>query len=173
MRVVEHRRHSLRDPTGIHLSPEGLELARRLRPTLGPFDRVVASPKPRAVETVRSLGFSVDALVPDLAEMPDDAGVTVAGANLHSFADYVRSVERSEVAARYARHQAEVMRAELERTPDGGRLLVVSHGGVIEFAAAGTRVAGVAHWGAPVGYLEGVRFYLDRGRWVRGELLRL
>ena len=173
MRVVEHRRHSRRDPAGVHLNVEGLELVRRLRPTIGRFDRVVASPKPRALETAQSLGFEVDALLPDLAEMPEDAGVNVAALEHRSFAEYVRWVGRSEVASRYARHQAEVMRAELEKTPDGGRMLMVSHGGVIEFAAAGTEVPEVAGWGPPVEYLEGVRFYLDRGRWVRGEVLRL
>jgi broad specificity phosphatase PhoE len=173
MRVVEHRRHSHRDPAGIHLSREGVELARRLTPTIGRFDRVVTSPKPRAVETAEALGFAVDAFVPDLGGMPDDAAPALGGLDLRSFADYVRLVDRSEVAAQYARRQADRLREELERTPEGGRMLAVSHGGIVEFSAAGAVGHAASQWGALVGHLEGVRLTLDRGRWVRGEVIRI
>jgi len=172
MRVIEHRRHSRRDPVGIHLNREGLELARRVAPALGRFDRVVTSPKPRAVETAEALGFAVDALLPELAMMPDDVGLPIDELHPRSFADYVRFVGRSEAMADYARTQANLMREELERLPDGGRLLMVSHGGIIEFGAAGTRPADAMTWGAPVDYLEGFRLTLSRGEWVRGEVLR-
>ncbi|MGA8709818.1 MAG: histidine phosphatase family protein [Thermoplasmata archaeon] len=172
MRVLEHRRHSRRDPAGIHLNREGLELARRIAPTLGRFDRVVTSPKPRALETAEALGFSVDALLPELAMMPDDVGLPIDELHPRSFADYVRFVGRSEAMADYAQTQATLMREELERLPDGGRLLLVSHGGIIEFGAAGARPGDAMTWGEPVGYLEGIRLTLSRGEWVRGEVLR-
>jgi broad specificity phosphatase PhoE len=173
MRVVEHRRHSRRDPVSIHLNHEGRELARRVAPTLGRFDRVVSSPKPRAVETAEALGFTVDALLPELQMMPDDAGVAVDELNPRSFADYVRIAKRSEAMGEYAVRQATVMRQELERLPDGARLLMVSHGGIIEFGAAAARPREAMRWGEPLGYLEGIRLYLDRGKWVRGEVLRV
>jgi len=173
VRVLEHRRHSRRDPTDIHLSREGVELARRVAPTLGRFDRVVASPKPRAVETVQALGLSLDAVLPELGVMPDDAGLAGDAPSLRSFADYVRATERSEAAAEYAFRQATLMRAELARLPEGGRLLLVSHAGVIEFGAAAARPQEALSWGPPAGDLEGVRLFLDQGDWVRGEVLRV
>lgn len=173
MRVVEHRRHSRRDPGDPHLSREGLELARRVAPTLGRFDRVVSSPKRRAIETAEALGFSVDAEVPDLALMPDDVGPAFDELNPRSFAEYVRAAARNRSLGEYARRQAKVMREELSRVPDGGRLLIVSHGGVIEFGAAAARSRDAMTWGEPTGYLEGVRLTLERGRWVRGEVLRV
>jgi len=172
MRVVEHRRHSRRDPVGIHLNRAGVELARRVAPTLGRFDRVVASPKPRAVETAEALGFAVDAVLPELAVMPDDVGLAIDELNPRSFADYVRFTARSEAMAEYATNQANLMREELERLPDGARLLMVSHGGIIEFGAAAARARDAMTWGAPLGYLEGIRLSLQRGEWVRGEVLR-
>jgi len=172
MRIVEHRRHGHRDADGIHLSRDARDLARRLAPTLGRFDRVVASPKPRAVETAEALGGRVDAVLPDLAEMPDDRGLATGVGSARSFADYVRWTERSAVAGQYGRHLGELMRSELERLPDGSRLLMVSHGGVVEFSAAAARPHEAAGWGPPVGYLEGVRLSLEHGRWVRGEVLR-
>jgi broad specificity phosphatase PhoE len=172
MRVVEHRRHSRRDPAGIHLNRAGLELARRIAPTLGAFDRVVTSPKPRALETAQALGFTVDAVLPELGVMPDDVGIAVDELHPRSFGDYVRLTERSEAMAEYAQQQAELMREELERLRDGSRLLMVSHGGIIEFGAAAARPSDAKSWGEPAGYLEGFRLSLSRGEWVRGEVLR-
>jgi broad specificity phosphatase PhoE len=173
MRVVEHRRHSRRDPADIHLSQDGVDLAGRVALTLGHFDRVVASPKPRAVETVEALGFSLDAVLPDLGVMPDDVGFAVATSSPRSFGDYVRASERSAAMAEYALRQATLMREELMRLPDGGRLLMISHAGVIEFAVAASRPQDALFWGPVPGYLEGARLFLDRGAWVRGEVLRV
>ena len=173
MRVLEHRRHSRRAPSDPHLSREGVALAHRVARTIGPFDRVVTSPKPRAVETAEALGFPVDATLPELAEMPDDAGLSVDSLGLRSFADYVRGVARSGAMARYADRQADLMLRELERLPENGRLLLISHGGVIEFGAAAARPREARAFGEMLGHLEGVRLILDRGRWVRGEVLRV
>jgi len=174
MRVLEHRRHSRRETGGVHLSREGRALARRVAGTVGPFDRVVTSPKPRAIETAEALGFTVDATLDELAEMPDDVGLSDEALGNRSFVDYVRAVERSEEVAAYARRQAEVMRAQLARAPDpDGRLLLVSHGGIIELGAAAARPEDARAWGESLGYLEGVRLYWDRGKWVRGEVLRV
>jgi len=173
VRVLEHLRHSRRDPAGIHLNAAGLELARRVAPTLGPYDRVVTSPKPRAVETAEALGLTVDARLPELAMMPDDVGLSVDELLPRSFADYVSFVHRSESMAEYANDQARLMRDELERLPEGGRLLLISHGGIIEFGAAAARPQDARSFGVPVGYLEGVRLSLENGRWVRGEVLRV
>jgi len=173
MRVLEHRRHSRREPSDPHLSPDGVALARRVARSVGRFDRVVTSPKTRAVETAEALGFSVDATLPELAEMPDDAGLPLETLGALTFADYVRGVQRSRPMAAYAHRQAALMRRELERVPDGGRLLLISHGGVIEFGAAAARPVEARTWGGPLGHLEGVLLALDGGAWVRGDVLRV
>jgi broad specificity phosphatase PhoE len=173
MRVVEHRRHSRRDPGGVHLNAEGLEIARRVAPTLGRFDRAVSSPIPRAVETAEAVGFPPDALLPELALIPSDMDRLVESSNARSFADYVRLTEEKRSAAAYARRQSELLRKQLEKVDDGGRLLVVSHGGVIEFGAAGACPEDARTFGPMAGYLEGVRLFLDGREWVRGEVLRV
>lgn len=173
MRTVEHRRHSHRSPADVHLSRSGVALARRVAPTLGRFDRVLSSPKPRAVETVEALGLVLDGTLPELGVMPDDAGVGGNAPAPRSFAEYGRLAERSGEAAQYAARQAALMRRELERVPDGGRLLLISHTGIVEFGAVGARPHDAAAWGPPAGYLEGIRLTLDRGKWVRGEVVRV
>ena len=173
MRVVEHRRHSRREPTGVHLSPAGIALARRVGPSFGRFDRVVASTKPRAIETVEALGFPLDATLPELAVLPDDAGLDVEAEHPRSFEDYVTLTHRHRRMAEYANGVAALLQAELERVPDGGRLLMISHAGIIEFGAAAARPSDARTFGATADVLEGVRLTLDHGRWVRGEVLRV
>jgi len=174
MRVIEHRRHSRRETGGVHLSKEGRALARRVAGSIGRFDRVVTSPKARAVETAEVLGFTVDATLAELAEMPDDAGLSDDLFGDHTFPDYVRAIRRSNAVAEYAHLQAELMRAQLALLPEpNGRLLMVSHGGIIELGAAAALREGGGGWGGGFGYLEGIRLYLERGKWVRGEVLRV
>lgn len=172
MRTLEHRRHSRRDPSGVQLNAAGRALARSVGAILPRFDRVVTSPKPRAIETAERMGRRVDATVPELGTMPDDLGVLPGAEAPHSFADYARWVRESPIAARYARTQSARWRAELERVPDGGSLLMISHGGVIELGAVAALPRRAATWGGPLGYLEGVRLTWD-GRWVSGEVLRV
>ena len=173
MREVEHRRHSRRDPGGPHLNGEGREIARRVAPLLGRFDRVVSSPIPRAVETVEALGLKVDATLADLAMVAEEVQRVLEAYPPTSFADYVSLARRRRVVAEFARRQANLMREELERLPDGGRLLIISHGGVIELGAAGARPQDIRSFGPTAGYLEGVRLGLDDGDWVRAEPVRV
>jgi broad specificity phosphatase PhoE len=172
MRILEHRRHSRRDPDSPHLNPAGIALARQLGPGLGSFDRVVTSPKPRAVETAQALGRSVDAELPELGTMPREVGLVHDRAGLRSFGDYARALEQHATLRDFAAAQAALYVRELERVPDGGRLLLISHGGLIELGAVAAYPAARA-WGGPLGYLEGVRLMRDGPRWGRGEVLRV
>ena len=70
MRIVEHRRHTMRVKPGQHLSQAGIDLARKIGNNLGPFVRVVTSDIPRAFETAIVMGFAVDEQVDELANLP-------------------------------------------------------------------------------------------------------
>jgi hypothetical protein len=73
MKTLEVRRHSLRkDGAGSQLSQEGVDLARRLGASTGPFARVVTSVVPRARETAIAMGFAVDL---ELVTMATDEAV--------------------------------------------------------------------------------------------------
>jgi broad specificity phosphatase PhoE len=173
MRVVEHRRHTRRDPGGVHLNAAGLALARKVAPTVGRFDRVVTSPIPRAVETAEALGFPPDAVLPELSPIPDDLNELVERADPRSFADYVHLTRRRRSAAEFAERLSALMREQLSMVPEGGRLLIVSHGGVVEFSAAGARPDDAITFGPTARLLEGVRFTLEGSEWVRGEAVRV
>jgi broad specificity phosphatase PhoE len=173
MRTLEHRRHSRRDPTGVHLNAEGRNLARSIGAGLARFDRVVTSSKPRAMETAEAMGRTVDVVLTALAEMPEDAGVPVDRFRPRTFSDFADMVRQSAVAAAYASAQAELWRTELERVPDGGSLLMISHGGMIELGSVAALPRVAPSWGPALRYMEGVRLRWDGRRWSSGEVLRV
>jgi broad specificity phosphatase PhoE len=174
VRTLEHRRHSRRDPAGAHLNARGRELARRVAPSLPRFDRVVTSPRLRAVETAEALGLRVDAQIPELAEMPEETGIPIEELRGAGFAEFAAYCVRSTEMARYAAREAEAWRRELLRVPDGGALLMVSHGGIIEAGTVGAiGAAAAAGWGPSLGYLEGVRLRHDGEAWVDGAPVRV
>ncbi len=173
MRIFEVRRHSHRDPLSEHLSEEGVALARRVAPALGPIDRVVSSRKVRAIETVEALGLSPDAIREALTRLPDEVEARVDEAAPRSFPDYLRMVESSDLVGPYAQRLATQWREELDALPDPGHLLAVSHGHLIELGVAAALPAVARSGGRPLAPLEGVRLVDDGERWVRGEILRI
>lgn len=173
MRTLENRRHSRRDPGGVHLNSSGQALARSVAGTLLPFDRVVTSSRPRAVETAVAMGCTVDAELEAIADLGDEIGAQIERLDPRTFADYLDLIEQSEPVAECAARQSDLWRTELERVPEGGRLLMISHGAIIELGAAAARGDEVRAWGPAVGYLEGVRLTWDGRRWSSGEVLRV
>ncbi len=174
MRTLQHRRHSQRDPNGVHLNAAGLARARQIAPGLPRFARVVTSPRPRAMETAEALGFPVDATLSLLGELPDDLGIDlVERLRGLDFEGYARLAQRSTEFRRYASEQARLWREQLERVPDGASMLMVSHGSIIEAGAVGALLDVAADWGPALDYLEGVELRLDDGHWVSGAPLRV
>ena len=173
MRVLEVRRHSLRDPYSGHLSAAGVELARATAPTLGSPGRVVTSEKVRAIETAEALGLRVDRTIRELGQVPDEVQAIVDEAHPTSFAGYVTLVERNRVVRDFAAVQVALWRTEIDPLAEGGRVLIVSHGGIIELGAASAAPDAARGWGLPLSVLEGVRLYWEVGRCRRAEVLRL
>jgi len=170
---VHHRRHSLRRPGELHLSEEGRELARRLRTEVGPYDLVVTSSAVRAVETAQALADPPAATLDELREMPEEVARAIATVKVADFATLLDLVRTHPVVAHYAARQAELWRGLGRRVPDGGRVLIVSHGGIIEVGACGALGSAVETWGGPLAPLEGVALTMDADSWTGGSVLRL
>jgi broad specificity phosphatase PhoE len=173
MRSVVLRRHSFRAPGEAHLSPEGVARAERVGRRSGTFDRVVTSPKPRAQETARAMGFDVDALLDDLGELPEPIGRFLDREGPTTFEAHVGWTQTVQEVGEAARRLAARWATELGRVPDGGRLLMISHAGLIELGAAGAAPGPAVAWGRPLAPLEGVRLAREGDRWTRAEVLRL
>ena len=95
----------MRSIPGVHLSQEGVALARRLGQEMGPFERVVTSTLPRAFETAIAMGFAVNEQV-ELMSTYGDA-VEQEAPWPQSFAAYAKAVKRDKAVARYAQQLAE------------------------------------------------------------------
>jgi len=172
MRTVIHLRHAERATDGIHLSDRGRSQAADIARSVPRFDRVVTSPKPRAVETAEAMGQPPNGRLPILGEIPTAVLRTIDRDPPGSFADYLALGSRNAAARTYAAAAAEAIAREIDRVPDPGRLLVVSHAGVVELSAVGAIGPAAADWGPTVSPLEGVELVYDQHRWQHGTVVR-
>jgi broad specificity phosphatase PhoE len=174
MRVIEHRRHTMRTQPGQHLSQAGVDLARLVGRELDPFDLVVTSTIPRAFETAIAMGFAVDEQMEELAMLAEGVEAEVQwDAGFVAFAEAM-DTSPDGALARYARSLAGLHRHIAERLPGGGRALIVSHGGIVEASAMGClKNEDLTSWGPACGYCEGVRLFFDAGEFTQGECLRV
>lgn len=172
MRTLEVRRHTMRRKPGQHLSQDGIELARLVGETSGPFSMVVTSHIPRAIETAIAMGFEVDEISKDMAHIPTDVIADMASWPT-PFSTVSHSVKSGGPAADFAALMADTWRGIAKRIPDSTQALIITHGGLVE-AGAVAAVPDQSHdeWGGPIGYCEGVRLTFD-GRFTSCEILRV
>jgi broad specificity phosphatase PhoE len=172
VRYVELRRHTMRVKPGQHLSQAGVELARRVGNTIGPFNRVLTSTIPRAFETAIAMGFAVDEQLTELSLMPDGLENEVAWDA--GFAAFAEGSHRGEMLGQYVKHQAALIFQIAYSLPTDGAALVVSHGGIVEAQTVDCLPdLDFTTWGAGCDYCEGVRLYFAGQQFVRGEVLRV
>ena len=180
MKFVEAFRHSKRGESK-GLNEEGRELARRARPLLAPrYDLCVSSPKERARETMEVFGFpSYDVDEAFTAVNPwepfDEAVTKLAkekGTTPLAACWFVPE------ALKYLRFQGETLLGAIHRIarklPEGGRALVVTHGGILEAAAlvGGPRYE-LDELGGEISFCEGIVFRLEGERLAGIEVRRM
>jgi broad specificity phosphatase PhoE len=172
MKAIEIRRHSIRSKPGEHLNQPGVTLARLVGENLGPFDRVITSTAPRAIETAIAMGFAPDELN-DLMRTTGEAVEREAPWPL-ACAGYAEVVRQGGAAARYANQLRDVYVRLADYLLDGRAALVVNHGGVAELGAvACLPEADHFTWGSHFEPCEGIRLFWDNGRFVDSEILRV
>ena len=174
MRVLEVRRHSLRDRPNQHISADGIALARRVGGEIGPFDLVVTSPVTRAVETAVAMGFAIDETSEELGLSPElIASFKICG-EYASFADVHKSAQLEPACASLAAMQARVWREIVGKLDEGQTALIIAHGHLIEMGAI-TLVpqAPIYEWGGAIGECKGVRLFFEGESCTGGEVLRV
>jgi broad specificity phosphatase PhoE len=172
MKTIEIRRHSMRSKPGDHLNQPGVTLAHLVGQNLGPFDRVVTSTLPRAIETAIAMGFAPDELNELMSTTGNDVEreapwpLTPAG--------YAEVIRQGGAAAQYANQLAAVYTKLADYLMDGRAALVVNHGGVLEMGAVACLPdADHFKWGTHFDYCEGIHLFWDKDKFVDGEILRL
>lgn len=138
MKVLELRRHARRDPAVDRLSPEGRAQAEDVgRAMVEPYSSVFVSPAERAAETAAWLLRGAGQQLPDHAVIPGLGGRDASGGSPEGMAAGVRAL--------------------LDRIPDGGRGLAISHTPLVERAAFGLTGREIA----PLSECEGILVVLD------------
>ncbi|MCC7117530.1 MAG: hypothetical protein IT310_03305 [Anaerolineales bacterium] len=169
MKILEIRRHSMRLKTSQHLSQEGVNLARSIGKGLGPFDFVATSTLTRALETAIAMGFAVNEQV----ELMNTYGVEVEAQAPWPmpFFHYSEIVKQDGVAAKYA-HQLYV--SCLDKVAQGGSVLAVNHGGVVELGVVACLPdEDFSTWGDEASHCEGARLYWENDKFIKGNALRV
>ena len=116
MKQLELRRHAPRDPQADRLSPEGRALAEDAGRTAGrTYDLVFVSPAQRAAETAAWFLRGAAQQLPEHAVIPGLGGKGATGGSPEGISAGVRAL--------------------LERLPDGGTGLAISHTPLVERAA--------------------------------------
>ena len=175
MRYVELMRHSIRTGSNVHLSQEGVELARRVGMGMGPFCRVVSSQSPRTFETAIAMGFAVDEqYMPVHFESFEWEALGRMLPDGTPFEEVSRILRGDPLGARYA----DALRVQWTQyalvIPEGQSMLAVTHGGYIDYSA----VACLPHedhasWGPALGRCEGIRLGFDGSEFTSGKILRV
>lgn len=167
MEQVEVRRHAEREKPSERLTDRGRAEARQLGISLGPFTIVVASTRPRATETAAAMGYTV---------ANTDGLWTYLGDGIRwpePVSYYQSAFKATRAGALLGKRLLESVRRIAEGLPEGGRALVITHGGFPELLAAAVRPDDTTLSGEPsVDLLEGVRLDFEHGKVVGVTMLR-
>lgn len=172
MRILEVRRHSMRQKPGVHLTQEGVRLARRVGESMGKFNLVVTSTLDRTVETAIAMGYAVDEQRKSFSTIPDDA---VSGLLYPSpFIYLAEQIQYREALAQWARGHVSEWYDIVRSVPEGGAALIISHGIMIE-VGTGMLMPDVDYstWGKELNFCEGVRLAFENGKFLSIECLRV
>jgi len=179
MKTLEIRRHSFRkEGGGSQLSQQGVEVARQLGATLGPFARVVTSVVPRARETAIAMGFAVDYELVTLATAPEifaELSTNTWWAAPQPFVALAQLLTTQGALWRYGAAQVALWRDLMNALPDDTAALVIGHSGELEIALV-TCFPHADHrtWGSLFAPCEGARltFAGDPEHFMQVEILR-
>jgi phosphohistidine phosphatase SixA len=150
MRQLELRRHARRDPDADRLSAAGRAQAEDVgRAARTPYDIVFVSPSQRAAETAAWMLRGAGRQLPDHEVVPGLGGQDASGGNPTGMATGVRAL--------------------LDRIPEGGRGLAISHTPLVEHAALGLTGSEID----PLRECEGVLVTLGDDGSIDVEELRL
>jgi hypothetical protein len=172
MKTLEIRRHSVRTKPGQHLSQAGVSLARREGESMGPFNIVVTSTVPRAFETAIAMGFAVDRQEDIISTYGQ--GMEDEFPWPQTFAGYADAIRKGGAASLYAGQLARFYSKMLDSVPEGGSVLVINHGGVVEMSAVACLTeADYGSFGPHCECCEGVRLFWEQDKFVRVEIIRV
>ena len=180
MSILEIRRHSFRkEGGGSQLSQKGVDYAREIGATMGPFARVVTSVAPRARETAIAMGFAVDY---ERITLSADPAVYAEAETLRwwetaqPFASLAELTHGGGAFGLYAHSLAALWRDVMTPLSPDASALYIGHSGHLETALIACYPnADHASWGSSFAACEGAHLYFEGNpaHFKKLEMLRL
>jgi broad specificity phosphatase PhoE len=172
LRQLEVRRHAQRNTSGRSLSEEGLGMACYVGQSLPEFDLVVTSELRWAIETAVVMGYSIDTKI-NAKEYKKDQDDEEISQNA-SPADYAELIKTSSGIAGWAQAQLEYYLLIINKLQEGGKALIISHGGAIDAAAVACFPnANHKEWGPAFGHCEGYYLSFENEMFTNIEIHRI
>ena len=171
MKTLQIRRHTQRTKPGPNLSQKGIDLANQIGKTIGPFDPVLTSNIPRAVQTAVAFGCAVDKELPYWGTLPPKCWAEIS--DCENFSDLIGVVEQRTHAHDFAQALLHQIRQIFDGFEDGKNALLVTHGGFPELSMLAivsdlSRCKGEK----PFGYCEGINLTQKDGQ-ITARFLRV
>ena len=176
MKIIEHRRHSMRTfPGGVHLTQSGVDLARKVGNTMDHFDYVITSPKERAFETAIAMGFAVNETHEALANYGDHMPIEVRDEERLNRNEIKTLLEQEDsFLLQFAQKQVKLLYELSEKIQEGEKLLLISHGGMIDIPLTYLFILeDQSKWRNLISFCEGYRIILDQGKISKYQILRV
>lgn len=175
MKILEHRRHSIRDPGNSYLNQNGVDLARKVGETMSEFDYVITSTNDRAIQTGIAMGFAINETDINFSGMGDYEELEeefkkwdYSFSELNSFLNRVKNLKK------YAENQKLYLLNKLKTIKENGSMLIISHGGVVDFPLISMFPSeNFKEWDQSFGYCEGYRVYVENDKFIKYELIRV
>jgi broad specificity phosphatase PhoE len=161
---------------GSHLSEAGVMLAGEVGGALGKMNYVCTSDRPRSMETALAMGFAVDETVPfSCGYIAGEFEHHEQWAWQRPYTEFDRRVaDRGTRLSRLALEDKQVWTRIASQLPDGGRALIISHGGSIEpVLVACCEYENFDGWGKPFAHCDGVSLSFNGVRFSKQHFRRV
>jgi broad specificity phosphatase PhoE len=173
MKIIEYRRHSIRNPFGKHLIQKGVDLARKTGNSMSSFNYVITSTKERAFETAIAMGYAVKETLEELSEFNNAVALEIEYEKL-TFSKIKKLLEQPSHTLQFAKNHYNLLISLSDRISEWESLLIVSHGGVIDIPLV-YMFSNENHmtWEPLFRYCEGFRVTIEDYKIISYTLLRV
>ena len=170
MKIIDHRRHSMRNIPDQHLNQEGVTLAREVGERSGSFQRVITSTIPRAFETAIAMGYAVDYTIGLLGTIDDRVEEEISWDA--GFSEFSKEYVKNGIFTKWCKDLAKLHYESMNDLPDGSTVLIISHGGIVEASAVGLFPEyDFSKWKQSISYCEGIRITYEEELFSNIEFL--
>ncbi|MCT4493234.1 hypothetical protein [Bosea minatitlanensis] len=172
MKILDIRRHSMRQKPGQHLSQDGVELARRVGAHLGPYEAVLTSNLARAIETAVAMGFALNDISEEIGLYPEALSEQLEWpASLEKIDHRLSLFPEHQILAS---KQVASWKSILPKIPEKGCGLIITYGTLLEIGAIFLlREIGRPIEGPAFAYCEGLRVHVNGETVEAVEFMRL